>query len=274
MRLFDAHIHLQDAPLDSHRERLADELPKLGLIRSVVAGSGEEDWQSVADLAKQYAWTLPSFGVHPWYVKEQSPAWRDTLEEWLRAFPEAGVGEIGLDRWMENPDVEMQVHFFRDQLEIAARDNRPATVHCLRAWGLLEEKLRDSPRPECGFLLHSYGGPVEMVPVFVKLGAYFSISPYFFHERKAHQLETFRHVPLDRLLMETDAPGMWPPDELNPHPLQDAEGKPINDPSNILLVYEQVAKLRGMGVEEFAQQMEQNFTRLFYRSASTPPPSK
>ncbi|MDB6117708.1 MAG: ycfH 1, partial [Verrucomicrobiaceae bacterium] len=84
----------------------------------------------------------------------------------------------------------------------------------------------------------------------------------------------FRHVPLDRLLMETDAPGMWPPDQLNPHPLQDKEGKPINDPSNILMVYEQVAKLRGIELNEFAQQMEQNFTRLFCRSASTPPPSK
>lgn len=265
MRLFDAHIHFQDAPLDGHRERIAKELPELGLVRSVVAGSGVQDWPSVADLARQHAWVLPSFGVHPWYVKEQPADWREQLEALLAAFPEAGVGEIGLDRWMENPDVDLQQGFFRDQLAIAARDNRAATVHCLRAWGLLEESLRESPRPECGFLLHSYGGPVEMVPVFAKLGAYFSVSPYFFHQRKAQQLDTFRQVPLDRLLMETDAPGMWPPDEINPHPLQDVEGRPINDPSNIQLVYEQMAKLRGMDVEEFSQQMEQNFMRLFCR---------
>ncbi len=265
MRLFDAHIHFQDTPLDGHRERIADELPKLGLVRSVVAGSGVEDWQSVADLARQYPWVLPSFGVHPWYAKEQPADWRDQLEAVLKAFPEAGVGEIGLDRWMENPDVKLQVGMFREQLAIAARDNRAATVHCLRAWGLLEENLRDLPRPECGFLLHSYGGPAEMVPVFAKLGAYFSVSPYFFHERKAHQLDTFRHVPLERLLMETDAPGMWPPDEINPHPLQDVEGKPINDPSNILLVYEKMAELRGMEATEFAGLMEQNFTALFCR---------
>ncbi len=265
MRLFDAHIHFQDEPLDGHRERIADELPKLGLVRSVVAGSGVEDWQSVADLARQHPWVLPSFGVHPWYVAEQPRDWREQLERALKAFPEAGVGEIGLDRWMENPDVELQVRLFRDQLAIAARDNRAATVHCLRAWGLLEEHLRDSPRPARGFLLHSYGGPVEMVPVFAKLGAFFSVSPYFFHERKAHQLDTFRHVPLDRLLLETDAPGMWPPEDINPHPLKDGKGRPINDPSNILLVYEKIAALRGMEVPELAAQMEENFMRLFGR---------
>ncbi|MDB6139858.1 MAG: hydrolase TatD [Verrucomicrobiaceae bacterium] len=265
MRLFDAHNHLQDDRLNAHRERIAVALPHLGLVRAVVAGSGEEDWQSVADLSHLHPWVLPSFGVHPWYVKEQSPHWKDRLEALLSAFPEAGIGEIGLDRWIENPDVALQVRFFREQLAIAARDNRAATVHCLRAWGLLEETLRSSPRPERGFLLHSYGGPVEMVPGFVKLGAYFSISPYFFHERKARQLETFRHVPLDRLLLETDAPDMWPPEALNPHPLRDAEDKPINDPSNILLVYQEAAKLRGMEFEDLAAQVEQNFTCLFCR---------
>ena len=265
MRLFDAHNHLQDDRLNEHRERIAAELPALGLVRAVVAGSGEEDWQSVADLARQHPWVLPSFGVHPWYVKEQSAMWRDTLEGWLSAFPEAGVGEIGLDRWIENPNVELQVRLFREQLAIAAQGNRPATIHCLRAWGLLEETLRESSRPERGFLLHSYGGPVEMVPGFVKLGAYFSISPYFFHERKAQQLATFRHVPLDRLLLETDAPDMWPPEALNLHLLQNADGKPINDPANIELVYSEVAKLRGISTEDLAAQIEQNFTRLFCR---------
>ena len=104
-----------------------------------------------------------------------------------------------------------------------------------------------------------------MVPEFVKLGAYFSISPYFFHERKAQQLATFRHVPLDRLLLETDAPDMWPPEALNLHLLQDAGGKPINDPANIELVYSEAAKLRGIGTEDLAAQIEQNFTRLFCR---------
>ncbi len=265
MRLFDAHNHLQDERLDVCRDAIATDLPAIGLTRAVVAGSGEEDWESVATLAKRYPWVLPSFGVHPWYVKEQSANWREALEHQLAAFPEAGVGEIGLDRWIENPDVDLQVKFFREQLAIAARDNRPATIHCLRAWGLLEEALRSSPRPERGFLLHSYGGPEEMVAGLVKLGAYFSLSPYFFHERKARQLATFRQVPPDRLLLETDAPDMWPPDALNPRPLKDAGGRPLNHPANIDMVYHETARLLGMPEAELSAQVEQNFARLFGR---------
>ncbi len=265
MHLFDAHNHLQDGRLDAHRERIVEELPRIGLTRAVVAGSSEEDWENVAMLARKHPWVLPSFGVHPWYVKECSAGWRETLEHYLSAFPEAGVGEIGLDRWIENPDVDLQVRLFGEHLAIAARDNRPATIHCLRAWGLLKETLRSSPRPERGFLLHSYGGPVEMVPSFVKLGAFFSLSPYFLHERKAHQLVTFCSVPVDRLLLETDAPDMWPPDKINPHPLRDADGNPLNDPANIDLMYRETAKLRGIAVEELAAQLEQNFAHLFCR---------
>jgi TatD DNase family protein len=70
-------------------------------------------------------------------------------------------------------------------------------------------------------------------------------------------------VPLERLLLETDAPDMWPPDAINPHPLHDAAGKSLNHPANIELVYGEMAKLRGMRVEALAQQVEQNFVTLF-----------
>ena len=101
-----------------------------------------------------------------------------------------------------------------------------------------------------------------MIPGFVKLGAYFSSSPYFGHARKAQQLAIFKSVPLDRLLAETDAPDMWPPDELNPHPLLH-EGKPINHPANLRVSYELLAKLREMPMSDLAEQIGQNYRRLF-----------
>jgi TatD DNase family protein len=184
------------------------------------------------------------------------------LRDYLHAFSKAPVGEIGLDRWIANPDIEAQIECFRWQLELATELDRPATIHCLRAWGLLDEQLRTLRLPSRGFLLHSYGGPVEMIPGFVKLGAYFSLSPYFGHARKAQQLATFAAVPLDRLLAETDAPDMWPPDELNPHPLQH-EGKTINHPANLRVSYELLAQVRGVEVEELIGQIAQNYRRLF-----------
>jgi len=261
--LYDAHNHLQDDRLDPWRDGILATMPQTGLAEMIVNGSSEEDWPAVAELARRHAWIRPAFGLHPWYVKERTQDWATTLKQHLVSHPRAVVGEIGLDRWIENPDIEAQLECLRTQLALAVELDRPATIHCLRAFGLLEETLRSTPLPRRGFLLHSYGGPAEMIPSFVKLGAYFSLSPYFGHPRKAAQLETFAKVPLDRLLAETDAPDMWPPDELNPHPLHAADGKPLNHPANLRVSYELLAQVRGMNVEELEEIIATNFNALF-----------
>jgi TatD DNase family protein len=102
-----------------------------------------------------------------------------------------------------------------------------------------------------------------MIPGFAKLGAYFSLPGYFAHERKAHQRETFRHVPPDRLLIETDAPDQLLPDARNRFPLLDAAGKPINHPANLRAVYEFAAEWLGLPPDKLAAQVEANFIRLF-----------
>jgi TatD DNase family protein len=127
----------------------------------------------------------------------------------------------------------------------------------------LLEILRREPLPPGGFLLHSYGGAPELIPGLVKLGAYFSLPGYFAHPRKTRQCETFRRVPLERLLIETDAPDQPLPAERNRFPLLDASGKPLNHPANLRTVYEFAAELLVLPLEEFAAQVESNFLRLF-----------
>lgn len=261
--LYDAHNHLQDERLDPWREEILASLPGTGLAEMIVNGSCEEDWPQVAALARQHAWIRPAYGLHPWYVKERSAHWLETLRQHLEAFPTAVLGEMGLDRWIENPDIGAQLDCFRAQMALAVELDRPVTIHCLRAFGLLEETLRAIPLPRRGFLLHSYGGPAEMVPSFVKLGAYFSISPYFAHPRKAAQLQTFAKIPLDRLLTETDAPDMWPPEESNPHPLQTSDGKAINHPANLSVSYELLAQLHHLSLPELQTTIAGNYRALF-----------
>jgi TatD DNase family protein len=261
--LFDAHNHLQDERLDPFRAEILAALPHIGLVAAVVNGSCEEDWPQVAELTRRHAWLRPAFGLHPWYVKERTPSWLVTLRELLMAHPRAVVGEIGLDRWIENPDIGAQLDCFRQQVALAHEFERPATLHCLRAWGLLEETLRSMPLLPRGFLLHSYGGPVEMVPAFIKLGAYFSISPYFAHPRKAAQLDTFRHIPLHRLLTETDAPDMWPPEEWNPNPLTSPSGTMLNHPANLRVSYELLAEAHHIDLLTLEKQIELNYRTLF-----------
>lgn len=263
MRLYDAHNHLQDDRLKPWRKQLLAAVTEAGVVRMVVNGSCEEDWPAVLDLAKRLPLVLPSFGYHPWYVRERTSIWQQVLVTFLEEVPSA-IGEIGLDRWIKDCDIKAQEEVFVWQLRLAADRNLPASIHCLQAWGLLYDILRREPRPSCGFLLHSYGGPVEMVKPLADLGAYFSLPGYFAHERKHRQRQTFKHVPSDRLLIETDAPDQCLPDNRNPFPLVDQKtGKPLNHPANLSAVYAFAAELLQEPLESLADRVQVNFQRLF-----------
>ena len=301
LRFYDAHNHLQDDRFSGRQAELMAACARAGIARMVVNGACEADWPQVLALARQFplmarvetsniqhptsnaqqtrepgpldvrcsmfdvrcSQILPSFGYHPWYLHERTPDWQKNLVTFLDAVPSA-VGEIGLDRWKPDLPYDGQEEVFIAQLRIAAERNLPVSIHCLQAWGRMLEILRSDPRPARGFLLHSYGGPKELVKPFADLGAYFSFPGYYAHERKERQRETFQHVPADRLLIETDAPDQSLPDNLNQFPLTDsATGKPINHPANLAAVYAFAAQLRSVSLEQLAAQVEQNFLRLF-----------
>ena len=265
MNFCDAHNHLQDDRFGGRQAELVAAARSAGVTRMVVNGSCEEDWPAVAALAREFpGLVVPSFGYHPWYVGERTPHWQETLREFLDRTPGAVIGEIGLDRWKPDLPYAGQEEAFLAQLRLAAERNLAASIHCLQTWGRLLELLRTTRRPARGFLLHSYGGPAEMVVPLAKLGAHFSFPGYFMHERKARQRDTFKAVPLDRLLIETDAPDQLLPDAANAHPLTDARtGKPLNHPANLPAVYRFMAELRAVPLAEITGQVEENFRRLF-----------
>lgn len=263
MRLYDAHNHLQDDRFAGRQDELVAAARNSDVARMVVNGACEEDWAQVKELAARHPTVLPSFGYHPWYLQERTSDWQKVLVRYLDETPGAVIGEIGLDRWKPDLPYAGQEEAFVWQLRLAAERNLATSIHCLQAWGRIHDLLRAEPRPARGFLLHSYGGPVEMVAPLAKLGAYFSFPGYYLHERKARQRETFKHIPHDRLLIETDAPDQPLPDTLIAHPLTNAEGKPINHPANLGAVYEGLAKFLDEPAAQLAQRVEANFQRLF-----------
>jgi len=295
MRLFDAHNHLQDERFSGRQDELVAACRGVGVVRMVVNGSGESDWDAVAALARRFPdLVIPSFGIHPWYVHERTSAWKDRLNRTLDVVPGSVVGEVGLDRWiLECPPAaragispEWATHraaplaeqedVFAEQMQIATERNLPVSIHCLQAWGALSDRLRAGPRPSRGFLLHSFGGPAEMVGSLAGLGAYFGFPGYFLHDRKTRHRETFRRIPQDRLLVETDAPDQrlptdeamsrvlggnsdWGPD----WSLTGPEGRPLNHPANLARVYLGLAQVRGVALETLGGVVETNFVRLF-----------
>jgi len=272
----DAHNHLQFPELAPHLAAVVADLRAIGLARAAVNGSAEADWPDVAALARRYEFVVPSFGLHPWDAGNRSPRWLDKLRAALDAHPTAHIGEIGLDRWMldsARPDDERlaglrrapldeQAEIFRAQLALAAERNLAASIHCVDAHGALIDALETTSLPARGFLLHAYSGPAEMLPRLLKLGACFSFNGYFLAERKQRQRDTFLRVPLDRLLVETDAPAIPMPKKYRTHALP-APDDHLNHPANIAATYAALAELRGMPLEKLTAAVAENFSRLF-----------
>jgi TatD DNase family protein len=205
---------------------------------------------------------IPSFGVHPWDVDALQSDYLAVLGEYLDRFPSA-VGEIGLDHWKEGIDRARQEEVFLAQLEMARERSLPVTIHGLKAWRRLLELLRAHGAPASGFLLHSYSGPRELVGAFSDLGGYFSVAPAFFAPQRAKKLEVFRHIPLERILPETDAPDQGPAPEMDLYRDDSGRGLRVNHPGNIQMVYAGMAHLLGISREELTAHMWDNFTRLF-----------
>ncbi len=262
MNFYDAHNHFQDDRFAGRQKELLAACEKVGVKKMVVNGACESDWPQVLALARENKIVLPSFGYHPWYLHERTPDWKTSLEKFLDEIPSA-VGEIGLDRWKPDLSYEGQEEVFLAQLQIAAERNLPVSIHCLQAWGRLLELLQTNPRPARGLVLHSYGGPVEMIPALAKLGAYFSFPGYFLNERKLKQRETFKSVPAERLLIETDAPDQHLPPEKIMFSLGGADGKALNHPANLISVYSGLAEFLGEKTESLAARVEENFLRVF-----------
>jgi TatD DNase family protein len=263
--LHDAHNHLHDARLAPHAPSIFATLAALPLTTSVVDGTCPDDWPAVEALAAAHPWVYPSYGLHPWHVNTRPADWRERLLDHLdRAGARVGVGEIGLDKWVSGHDLPAQIEAFVWQLRVAVARDLPVSIHCLQAWGTLAEILEREPVPTRGFLLHAYGGPRELVHRFVERGAYFSFSGYFLKPEKQARREVFREIPLERLLVETDAPDMAPPADAAPwHLPEPQDGRPINHPANIAWLHERLADLRGLPVAELASKVDAAFHRLF-----------
>lgn len=260
MKLFDAHNHLQDARLG---DIVIPAMRSAGISMCVVNATREDDWSAVEQLAQAHPdFVLPAFGIHPWHAHTARPGWVERLAGLLTRYPQASIGECGVDRWIETPDSSAQLPVFTAQIRLARELDRPLTIHCLKAWGLLESAFA-SEAPPPRFLLHSFNGSLETAQRWLPLGAHFSFSGHFLHPRKKRVVDVFTRLPADRVLLETDAPDMPPPTDIIDHALTDG----ANHPANLRAIATAAAGLFQCTPDELAARATANARRLF-RSSS------
>jgi TatD DNase family protein len=261
---WDAHCHYQDERMKEWLVGAQARGEAVFKRYAVLNGRERGDWDRVKKFCEQYPHWLAAYGVHPWWVGEDLKIMDEELvdlEQRISLDQQASVGEIGLDLWKNKKNIEEQCVYFREQWKLAVRYQRPITVHCVKAWHVLQRELKGLPAHP--FLLHSYQGGRDALTGYVDKGAYFSISPYFAYPGKKESLDVFRDVPEDRLLVETDAPDMGPPAEMSLYQEID-----WNHPDHLMISYELLRKIRNLELEYLVKLIEKNFKALFFRERS------
>ena len=260
--LVDAHMHLQEEVFEGHVEGVVERARAAGVLFLMCNGTHPGDWDRTIELARTYRGVASCLGLHPWFLEERPDDWLDRLVQAVEATPSC-IGEVGLDATAWGRGIRPQLDALRPQLELAKRLGRPAMLHCVRAFGHLLAALTEVGPLPGGFLLHSYAGPPDLVPQFARLGAFFSFGGNVLDDRHKRARRSLDCVPLDRLLIETDAPALLPPPEFRTHVLQGDAGRLWNEPANLPAIMAGIADLRKMPSDELAGTVWANARRLF-----------
>ncbi len=207
--LVDAHCHLQDGHLRADIPGVIARAQAVGVVRLVCNSDDEGDWDLILRLAEDHPEVVPCLGIHPWFVAGRSPGWLSRLEALVASYPVA-IGEIGLDRQIAGRDDALQEEVFLAQMDLAARYQRPVSIHCRKAFGRLVELVSAmAVRPQ-RMMLHAYCGSHEMVPVFEKLGFHLSVAGSVTWPANRKTRTAAARIRADRLLVETDSPAIAP----------------------------------------------------------------
>ncbi len=251
MIYFDTHAHLDDKRFDSDRESLIESFPQEGIGKVVNAGANRETTEAGVLLAEAYPYIYASVGTHPHDSKDFTDVDYDRYKE-LAAHPKVvAVGEIGLDYYYDNSERDIQRKVFIRQMELAEEVGLPVIIHSREAMQETYDIL-ESFENVVG-IMHCYSGSPEMAQRFIDLGYYISLAGPVTFQNALKPKEVGKAVPLDRLLIETDAP------YLTPHPYR---GK-RNDPTKVKFVAEEIARLKNLPLEEVVQASYDNAMKVF-----------
>lgn len=249
--IFDSHAHYDDEAFDQDRGEILRNLPAQGICWIVNVGADLQGCRDAVALAAAYPYIYAGVGIHPECVNDTPDEALNEVETLLDAPKVVAVGEIGLDYHFEdNAPREVQREWFAKQLALANRRGFPVIVHDRDAHGDTMELLCKY-RPKG--VVHCFSGSVEMMREVVRLGMYIGLGGAVTFKNARVPVEVAAAVPLDHLLLETDAPYMAPV----PY-----RGKRC-DSSMIAKTAERIAEIRQMPVEELLKATQQNASRLF-----------
>ncbi|MEG0007641.1 MAG: TatD family hydrolase [Aeromonas sp.] len=253
MQLTDTHCHLDFPVFEPDLAARLAQWRQLGVGEYIIPAVGEENWTRVMGLAEQHAGIAYGLGIHPWYVGAQTEGVLARLHTLLASQPRGlvAIGECGLDLRSQVPQ-EGQVELFEAQIRLAMEFDLPLIVHSVRANDTVAKMLRRF-KPARGGVIHAFGGSLQQAEAFWQLGFRLGIGGVISYERANKTREAVRDMPLEALLLETDAPDM---------PLQGQQGEP-NTPASLTTIVQLLAQLREQSLADVASVLHES-TRLAF----------
>ena len=249
--LIDTHVHLNAKQFNDSLEDVIKRALENDVSKMIVVGYDPATNKKAIELAERYDFIYATVGFHPTDSIKVTDEDKKLLLKQLTHKKVVGIGECGLDFYWDKEHIESQIELFKWHIEQSLELDLPLSIHMRDASEATYNVLSEYSNVKG--IMHCYSGSEEMVPLFIDLGLHISLGgPVTFkngHKPKA----VAKVVPIERLLVETDAP------YLSPHPFRGKQ----NEPSRVKLVAEEIARLRDVSYKEIANQTTKNALELF-----------
>ncbi len=255
--LIDSHCHLDASEFDADRTAVVERARAAGVQAQVVPAVTAASWPKLREVCQQAPGLYPAYGLHPMFLADHRPEHLGQLREWVERERPCAIGECGLDFFVEGLDAETQQDYFIGQLKLARDFDLPVIVHARRAVDAVITAIR-----RIGGLrgvVHSFPGSPEQAAQLDKLGFLLGLGGPLTYDRAQRLQRLVREMPLEQLLLETDAPDQ---------PDAGIRGQ-RNEPARLSVIARHVAALRGTDVETVARLTSENARRLFALPATS-----
>jgi TatD DNase family protein len=263
----DTHCHLDAAEFNGQQDAIVSEAQATGVGALVLPAIERANFATVLTLCTRYPICAPAYGIHPMYVDRATPADLDVLHGYLAQSDTVAVGEIGLDFFIRHYDQVRQEYFFVEQLKLAREFDLPVLLHIRRAQDTVLKHLRKfygSGGPSTSLrtgIAHAFNGSAQQAQEFIKLGFKLGFGGAMTFPRATRLRELAATLPLESIVLETDAPDI-PPDFLQ-------RGLP-NKPEYLPRIAQTLAELRDIPLEEIARVTTANALSVLPRLRSLP----
>ena len=248
----DSHCHLDFDVFNNQRDALVADCLNHGVSNFLIPATTYVSWEKIRLLVKRYPSWRAAYGLHPYFLASASLDEIELLGEHCEKYHTIAIGEIGLDCWPDAIEMDLQITFFKRQLNVAKLLGLPVVLHARKSYDLIFKCLREISFNNGG-VVHAFNGSLEQAKRFLDLGFVLGIGGTVTYPRakKAHRV--LASLNSSDFVLETDSPDM---------PLNGFQGQ-INTPLSILSIAEHVAEIRRENVEQIATQTCVNLLRVF-----------